>query len=106
MVGNDVHVHNALSEDEAHAALYYLGKEIFLDRLLLSAGGHDVSDLYHLGKTWVAPHLPINGRDLLSHGLAQGPDVGAVLRTLEREWVQSGFQLSRDQLLKKADHGS
>jgi poly(A) polymerase len=49
--------------------------------------------------------LPVNGRDILNHKLAEGPDVGACLRRLEAMWVESGFSLSRDQLLEEAKRG-
>lgn len=106
MVGNDIHVHGSIADPDAKAALYYLGKEVFIDRLLLNGAGCDVSAVYQLGNTWVAPHFPVTGRDLMSYGLAEGPDVGFVLRKLEKKWVNSGFKLSRDQLLKNADGGS
>ena len=35
-------------------------------------------------------------------GALKGPDIGELLKRLEREWIESGFTLDRDQLLAKA----
>ena len=35
-------------------------------------------------------------------GALKGPDIGELLKRLEREWIESGFALDRDQLLAKA----
>jgi hypothetical protein len=48
------------------------------------------------------PPFPVNGNDLIGKGLAQGPDVGDMLRDLRRRWVTSGFSLRREDLLGDA----
>jgi len=48
------------------------------------------------------PQFPVNGRDLIALGMAPGPDLGAVLKRLEHEWVESGFALDRSALLESA----
>ncbi len=53
-----------------------------------------------LGRLEVAP-LPVTGRDLIAAGVKQGPQMGDVLKRLERDWVESGFSLSRDTLLAR-----
>jgi poly(A) polymerase len=47
------------------------------------------------------PLFPITGKDLKSLGFTQGPDLGAILKKLEIAWIKSGFEISRDDLLKK-----
>jgi hypothetical protein len=34
-------------------------------------------------------------------GELKGPDIGDLLKGLERDWIESGFALDRDQLLAK-----
>ena len=41
--------------------------------------------------------FPVSARDLM--GEAQGPDLGRRLKALERRWIESGFRLSREDLL-------
>jgi hypothetical protein len=35
-------------------------------------------------------------------GELKGPEIGALLKRLEQDWIASGFALDRDQLLAKA----
>lgn len=43
--------------------------------------------------------FPIKGDDLLARGFVAGPALGAELERLERNWIASGFKLTRDALL-------
>lgn len=47
------------------------------------------------------PAFPIKGQDLMDAGLKPGPALGRKLHTLERDWIDSGFQLNRDELLRR-----
>ncbi len=47
------------------------------------------------------PSFPVNGDDLLQAGFRQGPELGKALRQIEREWINSGFRLDREQLLAR-----
>lgn len=106
MVDGDITVSPDMNEKQNKAALYYLGADVFRDRLFLSGrAGENLTPQLELARSWRPPHLPINGRDILNHKLAEGPDVGACLRRLETLWVESGFSLSRDQLLEEAKRG-
>lgn len=48
------------------------------------------------------PTFPIKGQDLVDAGLKPGPALGRKLHTLERDWIDSGFQLIREELLRRA----
>ena len=48
------------------------------------------------------PSFPLRGRDLIEQGIAENAKIGETLKLLENEWIESGFQLSRDELLQKA----
>lgn len=48
---------------------------------------------------WQRPILPVRGKDLLALGHDAGPNIGKTIRTLEAKWVESGFKLSKEELL-------
>lgn len=50
-------------------------------------------------RTFKAPVFPVTGADLLSAGMAHGPEVGETLKRLEDAWVESRFRLSKADLL-------
>ncbi|WP_167480690.1 CCA tRNA nucleotidyltransferase [Mesorhizobium waimense] len=67
---------------------------------LLDAGGF--SRLLGLALKWQRPDFPVKGADLTELGAAPGPKLGAILKNLEREWIESGFALDRGALLERA----
>lgn len=58
--------------------------------------------LLKVAQTWEAPEFPVKGQDLLGLGQVPGPQMGVELKKLEHAWVDSGFALSREQLLADA----
>lgn len=48
---------------------------------------------------WAVPEFPVRGQDLLDLGMKPGPDVGARLQDLKREWINSRFLWNRESLL-------
>ena len=78
---------------DAHSLAYRLGREEAFDRLLLA--GRDPGDL----STWEIPTLPIKGGDIVSRGVAAGPEVARVLRKVEDAWVAEGFP-GKDRVLQ------
>lgn len=67
---------------------------------LIEAGGY--ARLLKFAETWKAPEFPLKGGDLVLAGADAGPGVGKLFRKLKEEWVESGFLLNRDALLKRA----
>ncbi|MGS1093883.1 CCA tRNA nucleotidyltransferase [Aquamicrobium terrae] len=51
---------------------------------------------------WRKPEFPLKGSDLKGLGAAPGPELGALLKRLEQDWIASGFALGRDALLERA----
>jgi poly(A) polymerase len=49
------------------------------------------------------PAIPVTGGDVVARGVAPGPEVGASLARLETVWVESGFSLSKAELLEMLD---
>ncbi|TIS79789.1 MAG: CCA tRNA nucleotidyltransferase, partial [Mesorhizobium sp.] len=70
------------------------------DQAMMEAGGF--SRLLGFALKWQKPSFPIKGADLTELGAAPGPKLGATLKNLEREWVDSAFAMDRGALLKRA----
>jgi len=51
--------------------------------------------------TWQRPEFPLRAADLAPLGLA-GPQLGRMLRELEKEWADGGFGAGRDRLVSRA----
>jgi poly(A) polymerase len=100
-----------LTAQAAHAAVYRMGRQGFVDRTKLNwaaAGGGDEGgeggawrDLLALGREWTAPVLPVTGADVLAAGAPKGPKVGETLRALEAWWIAGDFAADRDAALAK-----
>jgi poly(A) polymerase len=88
----------ANAEQDGHASLYRLGRERFIDRVLLAwtrspAGVADTvwHDLARLPERWTAPEFPLRAADFVQRGLAKGPALGATLRAAEAVWIAADF---------------
>ena len=55
--------------------------------------------LVRFAEGWKKPKFPLAGADLIAAGFETGPEMGAALRALEENWIDSGFTLSREALL-------
>ena len=82
---------------------YREGKEIGRDVVLATAAisGQPIEDsaLQSVEKG-AAAKFPISARDLMPE--YQGKDLGDLLRSLEDQWIDSGFTLSREELMPRA----
>ena len=58
--------------------------------------------LARFSESWKKPKFPIAGADLAAAGFEQGPVMGQTLRSLEDRWIDSGFTLTRENLLDQA----
>lgn len=92
-------------------ALYKLGARLYLGHVLLAWASADASpddpawtSAADLPRTWPRPKFPAGGADLIARGWKSGAALGDRLKHLEQEWIASGFELSRDDLLRLADH--
>ena len=109
-------VEPTVTEGELAKRLYRGDRQAFIDRLrldLASARGRAQQDdkalieaggyfrlLGSAGK-WQKPLFPLRGGDLSPLGV-EGARLGALLKALESDWVDSGFSLERDALLERA----
>ncbi len=70
---------------DPRALAYLLGREEAIDRLLLA--GASLAPL----AGWTVPAFPLKGRAILARGIAAGPEVARLLRSVEERWVAEGF---------------
>ncbi|MFN7112036.1 MAG: CCA tRNA nucleotidyltransferase [Brevundimonas sp.] len=81
-----------MTEAEARAAIYRLGRGAFEDRLARAeAAGGDGAALRRLVAEWTPPKMPVGGRDLARLGLKPGPETGRVLNAFEAGWIADDF---------------
>ncbi len=70
------------------------------DDALMAAGGY--SRQLAFAEKWQKPVFPVKGADLSALGAVPGPKLGAALKALENDWIESGFTLTRGDLLERA----
>jgi poly(A) polymerase len=81
------------------ALLYRLGRERYVDRVLLAwsrawpQGAADAAwrELAILPERWIVPVFPLRAADFLKRGVPRGPALGAALREAEEAWIAAGF---------------
>lgn len=91
-----VDVSTTMSQAQARAALYWLGRQAFRDRVTRAwatdlSQGDAAKALLALADGWVRPEFPITGADLKSAGMAPSPRMGRALADLEAWWVGEDF---------------
>lgn len=87
------------TDDGAKVFIYRHGVETFRDAVLLTWARDLASppsdparrNLLALADDWIAPTLPVSGKDLLALGLPAGPQMGAILDEFEDWWIAAGF---------------
>jgi len=82
----------------ARALLYHLGRESFVDRVLLAwvrsrdgAADQAWSELALLPERWTAPDFPLKAADFMQLGVAAGPALGVAMRAAKEAWIAADF---------------
>jgi len=92
--------------DDFGKHIYFWGEDVSLDVMALAYGLGPAKDLslwdgfFQFNLRFKMPVFPVSGDDLIENGYAPGPELGAELKRLEKSWVESGFTLSHEELLK------
>lgn len=58
-----------------------------------------LSTLLAVARMFEPVPFPVNARDLIVYGFKEGPELGAKLRELEKQWAQSDYRLKKGDLL-------
>jgi poly(A) polymerase len=92
-----------ISEDEIALAVYKYRDDAVEGLARAAAQGHWPRDRLMEAARELArlpkPDMPVSGKDLIASGVEPGPEIGDLLARLEHVWVESGFTLSREDLL-------
>ncbi len=104
-----------ISETELAKTLYHSSQQAIIDatRLELArlrqAGVEDdetlkaaaaMAKLLDFAIGWKKPQFPVRGRDLIKLGMEPDARMGDRLKNMEKEWVNSGFGLQKNELLE------
>jgi len=89
-----------MSESEQKKMLRRLGREDHLHSVQLAGAltGRDLTALLAY-IDWQPPPFPIAATELMARGYKEGKALGDKLKELEQKWEESGYALSREQLL-------
>lgn len=109
-LGADEGIDSALPDvDAAKRLLYGVGPEHFPLHVLIAWAGRGAApdeerwrDALTLSERWKAPAFPLRGQDITALGTFKGPEIGEILRTIEKAWIDGGFVETREQLLERA----
>jgi poly(A) polymerase len=110
LCGADETLERSLPDDDAAKRLLYrldhdaYERHVLLAWAALGASADDPlwRDAFRLPERWQVPVFPLRGQDITALGDLKGPEIGEMLRKLERHWIDGGFAEDRDQLLTKA----
>jgi poly(A) polymerase len=86
-----------MSPKETRGLVYRLGLQAFCDRVTLAwATGRPAATtqwraLLPTAQSFPVPRFPMTGDEVMAAGVPEGPLVGAVLREVERWWVENDF---------------
>ena len=94
----------SIDEAQARVAIYKLGPERYVDRLMLAWAqtGGDAGrwqELATLPSRWTAPAFPLKAADFMARGLQPGPKLGAALARAEQLWIDAGFPSGEAELV-------
>ncbi len=96
---------NQLLDDKSRLHLAYeYGKEFCLEKLLLITARNkeplpNFWGLYDAIEHMEVPTFPLRGQDLVDRGV-ETAQIGRILKEREQAWINSGFRLSKEELLE------
>ncbi len=96
----------SLIASKATEQIYRLGPSCYLDRVTLHLASTQELDEQLLAdrdfaQQWDIPEFPISGQDLLTKGIAAGPEIRMKLQELEQFWIDEDFKPTKEQLLQR-----
>lgn len=80
-----------------------LGAEIFSAIVTIKQAlepSESYQKMLSLAQNWQIPTFPLKGDDLIELGIAEGRELGQILKKLEKSWEESDYKLSKEELIK------
>ena len=109
LTNQEFKINNKLKKNDIKRILYSVDKQLLVDFAVLS---WVLSINKTLNKEWVSilgqisklkpPIFPLKAIDLLNFGLKEGPIIGEILTQIEQDWIDSNFELKKEELLLKS----
>lgn len=90
------------TQPQVKEALRHYKREWVEQALLLEAlddPALPLANLLAVSRMFEPVPFPVNARDLMVYGFSEGPELGAKLRELEKQWVDSDYRLKKGDLL-------
>lgn len=86
--------------------VYCHGKDFCLNKYLIALAAQkqrpdNFLSIISAIESAAIPQMPINGKDILRHGIADNSKIGYWMDLLEKQWISSNFALSREELLTR-----
>lgn len=73
-----------VKKDHIAELAYYLGQPGVIEAL----------------ENWKVSPFPVTGKDLIDAGIKAGPEMGRILKALSDKWKETGYQMSKEKLLR------
>lgn len=86
--------------------IYTYGKDFARDKLMITQALQkqilpDFKEILNFILAFEKPTFPLRGQDIINAGIQGSPHIGQVLSNLEDMWIESGFSLSKQELLER-----
>lgn len=103
---HDIPLSDFLALSNLPRLVYLYGKEFCVNKILLQLAFNrqtigNMHEIINIINTVEFPEFPIKGRDIIEAGVEDPRKIGAMLKELENLWINSGFKLSKEDLLGK-----
>jgi len=109
LTNQEFKIHNKIQKKDIERILYLIDKQSLVGLAILS---WVLSSNKVIDKKWESilsqinrlkvPIFPLKAIDLLNFGLEEGPIIGEILKKIEQDWINSSFELSKEELLLKS----
>ena len=106
LTNQEFEIHNKLNKSDIKKILYSIDRKILKDMAKLSWA---LSNNRVTNKNWktvlsqidkvAIPIFPLKAKDILYYGLEEGPIIGEILKTIEKDWLDSSFEHNKEDLL-------
>lgn len=86
--------------------IYTYGKDFARNKLMIAQALQkqilpDFQHILNFILNFETPKFPLRGRDIINVGIREQQHIGHILRNLEEIWIESGFTLSKQDLLER-----
>ena len=108
LTNQEFEIHNKLNKSDIKKILYSIDRKTLKDMAKLSWA---LSNNRVTNKNWknvlsqidkvAIPIFPLKAKDILDYGLEEGPIIGEILKTIEKDWIDSNFEHNKEDLLFK-----